>query len=114
LDALNPHCVDGTIASTADEGVSVFDKTKCGYLGFVGMPVGLSRTMCDVALKSSSIPHLHATIITSSQEKEMIRGHCNMMDRADMFCKSSNENALRFPRPVDRLIGTLVDSLSAT
>jgi hypothetical protein len=80
--------MDTTIAGTADERVSMFDKTKRGNFGFVGMPVSLSRTMCDVTLKPSSIPYLYATIITASEEKEMIWGHCNMVQRTDVFCKS--------------------------
>jgi hypothetical protein len=56
----------------------VFYKTQCSNLRIARMLVGLPRAVGNIALKSSGIPDFNTTIVTSSQEEDMIRSNSDV------------------------------------
>ena len=76
--------------------------------------VCLTRSMGDVSLKSASIPNFDAAIVATCEEKDMIWGDSNVLDRADMLSKRGDQNSLWFPWPIVGMIATPAYGLPTT
>ena len=91
------HCMDAAIVCSADERVSIFNKSQCLHFGFGGMSVCLTRSWGKVLFQAGGVPNLDGAVVRGSNKESMVWRHNHTVDRSAVLPENGDKTPRRFP-----------------